>query len=414
MDSSYGLEWKSGLLGPQPFWTVEPSVEVISKIAYRHLELLADEIAHTTVEFQFEGSLNKLYAVECPRGSYFMRITLPVHPHFKTSSEVATIALLQSHTSIPVPHVIASSSTSDNELKFEWILMERIHGVPLADIWASLAWDTKEACVKEVAGITAQLFELRYDSIGNLFNAKDLPVRSERANRDDVTGSDTVVLDRIVSTEFFWDRHLKSNVHRGPFASSKAWLEARFQLKEEDCIRVLESQDADATDIDDMEEAQKLLKRLRKQLPIFFPSHATDREEFALHHDDINDHNLILDSKGKLQALVDWECVSVMPLWYACQTPSFLHTREREESPRSEPELDPYDDDDYERMDLRKCFLGEMARLAPQWFVEYEKSKPKRYFSQALEMCDGVYHQPVKIWLDDVEEGETECKFRNV
>ena len=38
-----------------------------------------------------------------------------------------------------------------------------------------------------------------------------------------------------------------------------------------------------------------------------------DATEFALHHNKISRYNLILDTKGKLQALVDWKCVSVRP-----------------------------------------------------------------------------------------------------
>ena len=423
MDSIYGLGWSKGLLGTQPIWTVEPSVEIISEIAYRHLKLSQDDINHSTTKFQFQGAFNRLYAVECPRGSYFMRITLPVHPHFKTSSEVATIALLRSHTSVPVPHIIASSSTTDNELKFEWILMERIHGVPLADIWASLAWDAKVSCVMEVACIMAQIFELRYNSIGNLFNAKDLPEEPGRTVENNTTKSDFVVLDRIVSMTFFWDTHLKSDVHQGPFASSKNWLEARFQLMEEDCRRVLESQDADEDEIEDMEEAQQQLKRLRKQLPLFFPSNADDREEFALHHDDISRHNLIFDSNGKLQALVDWECVSVLPLWKACQIPYFLRSLERIKRPNpARYSSDPDDGgdslyaehlNDFECTYLRGKFLEEMARLSPRWIEEYEKSKSKMDFERALEMCDGLFVRRVSMWLDHIEAGERHYRLRD-
>lgn len=132
-----------------------------------------------------------------------MRVSLPVHPRFKTLSEVATIALLRSPTSVPVPHILASSSTSDNELKFEWILMERIPGIRLGDIWPSLTWDAKVSCVKEIAIIMAQLFEIRYDSIGNLFNAKDLSIDSECTGQQVAAKSNLMVLDQIVSMKFF-------------------------------------------------------------------------------------------------------------------------------------------------------------------------------------------------------------------
>ena len=214
MDSSYGLGWKNDFPGCPPVWTVRPSVERIAEIAYLHLNLSADEITQTTTKLQFQGSYNKLYAVECPRGSFFMRLTLPVDPQFKTLSEVATIAVVRSQTTVPVPHIIASNSSSDNELKFEWILMERVPGVPLIQVWDTLTWDAKVSCVKEVAGIMAQLFELRYDSIGNLYNAKDLPIASDRSCQKNAVESNSVVVDRIVSSTFFWETQLKSDVHR--------------------------------------------------------------------------------------------------------------------------------------------------------------------------------------------------------
>ncbi|MCJ1470084.1 hypothetical protein MMC07_008729 [Pseudocyphellaria aurata] len=422
MNSCYGLEWKNELLGPRPIWTADPSLEVIAKFAHLHLNLSPEEIARTTTEFQCQGAFNKLYAVESPRGSFFMRISLPVDPGFKTMSEVATIALLQSHTSVPVPQIIASSPTSDNELKFEWILMKRVPGLPLADIWVTLPWDAKVSCVNDVAGVMAQLFQLRYDSIGNLFNVKDLPTVSDRKNYSDAAEPDLVVLDRIVSMVFFWNTHLKSNVPRGPFASSKDWLNARFQLMEEDCRRVLESQDADEDDIEDMEAAQKLLERLRIQLHSFFPSNSNDREEFALHHHDISQQNLIVDSKGKLQALVDWESVSVMPLWKGCQIPSFIDTCERIERPNPDNYTKDTEGGDgglyeehlheFECTCLRAHFLAEMARLAPLWIVEYENSAPKVDFDLALENCDDLFGTGmVRTWLDRVEAGD---KYRRL
>lgn len=417
MDSGYGLGWKEQLLGPQPIWTADPSIELIAEIAHRHLKLSPEEISQTTTEFRFKGAFNKLYAVECPRGSFFMRVSLPVDPRFKTLSEVATIALVQSHTSVPVPQIIASNATSDNELHFEWILMKRVHGLPLADIWASLTWDAKVSCVNEVASIVAQLFDLKYNSIGNLFNAKDLLMDSERQDQKNAGELDTVLLDRIVSMVFFWNTHLKSDVHRGPFASSRDWLDARFQLMEEDCRRVLESQDADEDDKEDMETSRQLLKQLRKHLPSFFPSNAGDREEFALHHNDISRHNLIVDSKGKLQALVDWECVSVMPLWKGCQIPSFINTPKRSEKPDPETYTPITEENghnlyeehlyEFECTCLRKHFLEEMARLAPQWIVEYQNSNPKVDFDMALENCDGLFGTGmVRTWLGRVEAGE--------
>lgn len=228
-------------MGLRPCWTVEPSINIVAEIVHSHLKLLPDELAQTTVNFQFEGAFNKLYAIECPRGSFFMRVTLPVDPHFKTLSEVATVKLLESKTSVPVPQIIASDYSGKNELKFEWILMKRVPGLPLAEVWASLDWDAKMSCVDDVAAIMAELFQLKYNAIGNLFHEKDLSLLSDCPIEGDAVEPNTVILDRIVSMIFFWSTHLTMNVSRSPFPSSKDWMNARFQLMEGDCRRILNS-----------------------------------------------------------------------------------------------------------------------------------------------------------------------------
>ena len=270
--------------------------------------------------------------------------------------------------------------------------------------------------MKDVASIMAQLFEMRYDSIGNLYSAKDLPRSSELTIQNNAAESSSVVLGRIVSISTFWNTHWKSDVHLGPFASSRDWLSAKFQLREEYLAHLLESQDP-GEDVEDIEDAQQDLKRLRNHLPSFFPSTADNREEFALHHNDISRHNLILDSKGKLQALVDWECVSVVPLWKGCQIPSFLKRPERTQRPNrkiyttgSKESNDAlYNEDlyEFECTSLRGVFLEEMARLAPRWIVENQASHSKVDFNSALELCDG-FHMPNRLrrWLKRIEAGK--------
>lgn len=133
-------------MGLRPCWTVEPSIDIIAKIVHHHLKLSPDEIHQMTVNFQFQGAFNKLYAIECPKGSFFMRVSLPVDPYFKTVSEVATVKLLESKTSVPVPQTTASDSSDNNELKFEWILVKRVPGL--------ISFRLKEKKKKKIRKIT--------------------------------------------------------------------------------------------------------------------------------------------------------------------------------------------------------------------------------------------------------------------
>lgn len=101
---------------------------------------------------------------------------------------------------------------------------------------------------------------------------------------------------------------------------------------EENFRRVLISQDTAEEDIEDMENAQQL-SGSESSLTHFFLS---IQKSFSIYNDGISRDNLVVDFKGKRQALIDWECVSVMPLWKAYQIPSFIDILKRTERLNSE------------------------------------------------------------------------------
>lgn len=70
-------------------------------------------------------------------------MALPIEPYYKTGSEVAAIAYLRANTSAPVPQVFAWDSNRHDGLRFEWILIDKIEGVPVFDIWRKVPWERK-------------------------------------------------------------------------------------------------------------------------------------------------------------------------------------------------------------------------------------------------------------------------------
>ena len=57
-----------------------------------------------------------------------MRVALPVDPHRKTASEVATLQFVREQTDIPILKVIAHDASNENALGFEWLLLHLVHG----------------------------------------------------------------------------------------------------------------------------------------------------------------------------------------------------------------------------------------------------------------------------------------------
>lgn len=275
----------------------------------------------------------------------------------------------------------------------EWIP----DATPMKDMWPVLSWDAKTKLVEDVADIMGQLFNIRTDTIGSIYQMEP--------DKASLFG-----LGRIVSMHFFWGDHVHlDHIPRGPFTSSRDWLHARLQLLLHDCTTLLANPDSDDLAKEDALMVQAMVHRLLKLLPIIFP---VEPETFALHHGDLSHRNILLDHTGTLKAVVDWECISTMPFFTCCQVPGFLQSSNREDKPDPEiygvPAIENslYDEHlkDYELTQLRKHFLKYMCAKHPAWVKEYESAGVREEFEYAVTMCDdGFTMGDVEEWLDRIE-----------
>ncbi|CAF9932963.1 MAG: hypothetical protein ALECFALPRED_005451 [Alectoria fallacina] len=187
MIQRYLLRWE-GNFNRMPEWVRELDEAVIRSIAKQHLapELPSplDE-GSLDVSFFTEGAFNKLYLISYAghHTEYIFRVSLPVEPYFKTESEVATLAFLGSKSSIPVARVVAWDSNSDNELGFEWTLMERVNGVTLQSVWREMSWQGKLVLTAEVARMIKHLRDITFDRIGSLYFESALTEELDKRNK---------------------------------------------------------------------------------------------------------------------------------------------------------------------------------------------------------------------------------------
>lgn len=405
----HGLKWEDALFGSQPQWTLEPDLSAIETLARKHLSV--DDDSRCTITFHAQGAFNKLYKVDADRGTWLMRIALPVDPHYKTASEAATINFVREHTNIPVPHIIAFDASNENILGFEWMLMEFMPGLPLRRQWRKISLDTKCALIRQLAHHQAQLFEKQFDSIGNIYE----------------TGSpSTFDVGRIVAMSFFWgDRSEREALH-GPFRNSYEWLSTQLTLIIDTNKRVLEESE-DEDELEDAEASKTVGERVLAALPDVFPR--DEQERSFIYHDDLSTANILVDELGNLTAVVDWECVSALPTWRACQLPQLLDGSTRSENPCKEDyAADPNDEDedvDGERLDnegvdplywehlqeyeigqLRPVFITEMERLQPLWVEHFRKQELKNDFVRAVNKIESNWRlSAVQKWLDAFLEG---------
>ncbi|KAH7095637.1 kinase-like domain-containing protein [Paraphoma chrysanthemicola] len=404
-----GLRWDKGLFSTKPSWTTEPSIDIIKTLASKHLDL---ENEVPGVSFFAQGSFNKLYEIKCSKGVFIFRVTLPVAPGVKTSSEVATLAFVREHTTVPVPRVIACDPDLTNELGFEWILMERLEGRPLREKWHDLSWLKKGLIVQQVADFTAQLSRLKFPLIGSIYSHNVY-----QHDEHQPTSNHHYTIGEAVTPTFFIEDHIQFDHPRGPFTTSLSFVTAHMQHFQHDIATQLQSDDED--DRDDAEEMQEVYNLLHPLITQLFPPSQPQNQEFTtLFHHDLSANNILVNPAGDLIGIVDWECTLTAPSWLAYQLPEFL------EGPRipltSPPDLLPteyHDDADavtahqeqvhaYEVAQLRRFFLEEMARVEPEWVDVFREQGARRDVLVAAELvgqgrCLGM----IRKWIADVARG---------
>lgn len=387
--------WERGLFQRQPRWPHEPNIAAIIALSRQHLCIV--RTADINVKLFAQGAFNKLYTISSPVLSkdYLFRVTLPVEPSIKTASEVATLLYLRRHTKFLVPQVFAHAITSDNELGYEWMIMERLPGVCLRDIWpvypgekgdtikltsptGSIAcspvdWKAKEDITRTISGYVQDLRKRSFKAIGSLYFRSDLENLDIKPTTLVETDDPEFVIGPLVSLPLFYgDLRSRANRNLGPYSSEREYISAwaDVQRQELELAQTLDPEDPlyDEDLVDDGPEIKSALDALYSVIPNLFSPHS-DPNGYTLHHNDLSLANVIVDpSTFKVTGVLDWECIGTVPRWEDGY-PQFLYGIEVDEEP------DPWEEDDatnqaraelwdnWEKVKLRKLFAATPAFL---------------------------------------------------
>jgi hypothetical protein len=184
----------------------------------RYIKFDMNELAR--IAAQMVGSNRCVSVVKYPDGMYSKAFLLTMEDgkqvvakvpnlnaglaHFTTASEVATMdfvsLLLPSSSNFlffwlwlpklarevcktPSPKVFASSSkASENSVGAEYIVMEKIEGVPLSAHWTSMPLDKKTAIVKTLASYQRAWMSYTFKQYGSLYYANASPLHRDSQN----------------------------------------------------------------------------------------------------------------------------------------------------------------------------------------------------------------------------------------
>lgn len=126
-----------------------------------------------------------------------------MEPFYKTESEVATLCYVRETFALPVPRVWAYNSSVENELGFEWVLMENVKGVTLENIWRVISMEDKSKVVREAAEIIGKMLEYQFNEVGNLYAKEAIEGERETPQEDRVPEALTYKIGPIVAPFFF-------------------------------------------------------------------------------------------------------------------------------------------------------------------------------------------------------------------
>lgn len=295
--SQHGRDWNDSGLHLVPRWTREPPLEAIESVYRRQLGIRPEYTC--TVSSYAVGTFNKLYLVSTDN-PLLIRVLLPVHPRLKTCGEVATLQWVHDNTNIPVLKVVAFQDSNENEIGFEWILMELMPSTSAYRRWHTLSMKQKTAFSEHLAEFQAQLS--RYSNLDGAFrNIGTLHLDSET----EILGlPKTFVPSQLISHEFFMGDHLRYSIPRGPFHSSHDWLNSELNIIILEQTAAIEK----AEDEDDREDAKEHLRSAQKLLsllPKVFPENQDSPEFTSIFYDELNLKNILVDDEGTVTAIVD-------------------------------------------------------------------------------------------------------------
>ena len=120
---------------------------------------------------------------------------------------------------IPAPQLYGWSSSTDNPVRAEYILMERSGGVELGKIWHDLPWEERLEVITTLAGYEKALVSANFPMYGSLYYAKDLPSPSPSRFLDPLNSKnkgEAFAVGPTTNRAFFDQGRDSVEVNRGP------------------------------------------------------------------------------------------------------------------------------------------------------------------------------------------------------
>ncbi|KAL7923764.1 kinase-like domain-containing protein [Trichoderma austrokoningii] len=238
---------------------------------------------------RISGSYNIVHVVELKHVKLVIRVPAtgwgsgmtPTAAH-AMESQVATIRLIRSKITIPVPEIYALDTTDNDDIGAPYMCMGFIPSKPVSEVWfdRSGALPREELRLRILTSLSrnmAQLSCLAFDKM--------------RSIMEDGSGS------TVIGPCYDWDEKADGSIQvtvSGPFDSTSAFLQQHsIATSNETLWRKAEA---------------KVLKAMVDYLPTL-----DSPPGFVLCLPDFDSQNVMVDDKGTVTGLIDWDLVQTVP-----------------------------------------------------------------------------------------------------
>jgi aminoglycoside phosphotransferase (APT) family kinase protein len=205
---------------------------------------------------------------------------------------------IKEETTIPLPEVYAFDTTSENEIGVPYIVMSFIDGFTVNSLWFDNTGPTpleerRLRTLDTLAEAMSQLQKFQFDKIGSLqFNN----------GTDSIEIGPCYMWDEGHFSDEDWGENITVKPF-GPFKTSQSYLE--YCLNNDGCTG--------------HKDPYKLGIGSRKLLAVMISCLPCPRksllagEKFVLSLPDFNPQNILIDERGNLTGITDWENVQTVP-----------------------------------------------------------------------------------------------------
>ncbi|KAH0842096.1 phosphotransferase family protein [Fonsecaea pedrosoi] len=375
------------------------NVRELNKIAAKCLRQPASEVKE--ISKLAEGGFNRVFQITMKDGSEVLaRLPYPsTKPcRFAVASEAATLDLVRS-AGVPTPKVLYYSTDAQNPVGAEFMIMEKLPGRPIGDMWFDLTEDQRLKIILEVVQAEAKLSRIDLPAYGSVYYEHDLPTDTSRAVITSTSDIKGLCIGPHTSLRWWYKEREFMEFNRGP-TKELAWLKAfgrprlPFQRAYRECMNYEKSQP---------EEHAESLEKYMRLAPYLVPSEPRFHRP-VLRHPDLQPSNIFVSENLDIVGIIDWQHCTVLPQFLAAGIPKYFQNYHDEASlsfvpPKLPENLAEMDDEErsealerFRRRHLHFFYLGFTQRFNKAHYEILDRRTDlltRKIFSHAGEPWEG-------------------------